>query len=106
MAFLSLGLHNDEPSTSSDQGNNKSQRPNERARASSPPSLGLTSGARNFNSTAPNQAQPGEHQFRPVAPNANVVNGNGAVYSESGNGHPVARFDEFEADRFEDETDA
>ena len=99
MAFLSLGLHNDEPPTSSDQGKNESARLNEKPRTSA-------SGPRNFNSTGSNQAQPGEHQFSPAASDANVGNGNGTVHSANGNGHSAAPFDEFEADKFEDEANA
>jgi hypothetical protein len=100
MAFLSLGLHNDEP-TSSDQGKNKSPRADEKARSSAPLSLGLASTDQNASTVSSNAiALP---RFAALAgPN----NGKGASHPENGNGHSVAPFDGFDADKFEDEADS
>ena len=100
MAFLSLGLHNDEP-TSSDQGKNHSPRADEKARTAASLSLGIASGDRNDSAVASKPIE--TPRFSPLSPNPS--NGNGAAHPENGNGHSVAPFDDFDADRFEDDAD-
>ena len=100
MAFLSLGLHNDEP-TSSAKGKNESPRAEEKARSSKPLSLGLASTDRNTSDLASKPIEPPH-----FAPFASPNSGNGAAHPENGNGHSVAPVDDFEADKFEDDADA
>ena len=97
MAFLSLGLHNDEPPASSDPGKYESPRSNKKANAVGPSSLGPSSPEVAPASIAAQQ--------RHVSGLPNASNGNGSATGANSNGHSSAPFDEFEADSFEDEAD-
>ena len=100
MPFLSLGLHNDEPPASSDQKENGGfgRKPGNGNGAVTPASNSTESNAR------PESMQQGGgvSANAPRAPHFLITE------DENGNGHSVVQHnypDEFEADKFEDESD-